>query len=467
MVETEIASSLARSVIDTNYGDLPAETVAVVKQHILHTLAAALGGGDAPGCKMVVDVVREWGGKAEGTVLVYGGKVPAVNAALANSTMAHARDFCCNDDRTFYKTSVVVIPAVLAAAEKRGGVTGRELITAACLGIELGIRIALAIVPSPAHALSPMIGSLASAAGVARILGLDQEQVLDALGIAYCQVSASGTSTTSPALTKRLGPGLAAKAGVFSAELALKGFKGVRKVLQGPTGYFCTYHGVEGNLESLAADLGRRWEIVEVGPKGYPCCRRVHGPIDATLALVREHDLRAEDVEAVNVRGSRRNLYPSSAEATPETQFARRHPRGVVDAQFSIPWGVATALLKRKVFIEDFSEEALEDGAVQRMADAVTLTVDPLLDNTSTMVTPVVVELRTRGGQTLSHRVDFPKGNPRNPVDVAETRENFRKCAARAAEHVSPVNAERALDLLDHLEEIDDVGRLPEYLSDA
>ena len=106
----DIAVPFAEHMVKTEYRDLPSEVVAATKQHLMHTLATAIGGSGAPGCKAVVDLVSEWGGREESTILVYGGKVPAIHAALADGTMAHALDFCVNDDRTDYKTSVVAVP---------------------------------------------------------------------------------------------------------------------------------------------------------------------------------------------------------------------------------------------------------------------------------------------------------------------------------------------------------------------
>lgn len=458
-------SLISKHVLETKYEDLTKEAVTATKHHILHTISTVIAGSNAPGVKAVLDLVEDSGGATESTILVYGNKVPAINAALVNSTMAHAQDYCMNDDRTFYKTSVVAIPVALAVAEKMKEVTGKELITAVCLGVDLGVRIALAINPKPSHALSPMLGGFASTTAAARLLGLNEEQFLDALGIAYCQVSASGGSTISPSLTKRLQPGLAARAGVFSALLAKKGFKSARNIFQGPKGYFVTYHGVEGDLKELTADLGKRWEIVNVGPKGYPCCRVLHAPIDATLALVHGHDIRPEEVEKVSVRGSRNNLFMAPDAITIEALEKRRHPRGVVDAQFSIPWAVATGIAKREVFIENFTEQGIKDLEIHKIADKVNLLAERSLENENTMLAPVVVEIETKKRGVFSQRVDFPKGNPMNPVTIEETRQNFRKCAAYAAKQLAKGKIDQAIEMIDNLEEVDNVNKLTVLLS--
>jgi len=459
----DVAIPLVEYIVNTKYEDLPPEAVAVTKQHLMHTMATVIGGSNAPGCRIVADLVTEWGGKEESTILVYGNKMPAVHAALANSTMAHSLDFCMNDDRTDYKTSVVVVPVSLAIMEQRKGVSGRELLTAIYLGIELGIRMGLAINPKPAHALSPLLGVFASAASAGKILNMGVEQILDALSIAYCQLCRSGVGLISPSLTKRLQPGLAARSGVFSALLAQKGYKGSRNVMQGQEGYFCSYHGEEGDLEELTAHLGKRYEIVNVYPKAFPCCRGLQASIDATLRLIHEHDIKAEEVETVTVYESTRN--PSIADKSEPGLWERlRHPRGVVDAQFSVPWGVASAIVNREAFIENFSEEGITNPAIHRLTDKVVVEFDPKLDETELMSTPAVVEIKNKNGQSFSKRVDFPKGSPQNPVSMEETRETFRRCAGYAAKTLPEKNVERAIETIDKLEEISDSRELTRLL---
>ena len=443
----------AKYIAGTKYEDLPPEVVAATKQHLMHTLATVIAGSSASGCKTIVDLVAEWGGREESTILVYGVRLPAVHAALANAAMGHALDFCLNDDRTDYKTSIVAVPAALAAMESKGGMSGKELLTAIYLGVELGIRMALAINPKPAHALSPALGGFASAAAVSKTLGLSSEQILDALSIAYCQVCPSGVGITSPSLTKRLTPGLAARAGTFSAFLAQKGFTGNRSIMEGPKGYFCTYHGQEGDLEELTSDLGHRFEIVRVFPKGYPCCRGLHASIEATLNLIKEHHLKAESVLGVIVYESTRN--PSVETKFDQNVLDRlRHPKGTVDAQFSVPWGVASAIVNGEVFIENFTEKGINNPEVHRLADKVTVEYDPSLDETELMSTPSVVEIKTNDGQIYSKRVDFAKGNPKNPVTLEETRENFRRCAGYAAKPLSKQKVEKAIEIIDRMEHV-------------
>lgn len=387
-----------------------------------------------------------------------------MNAAMVNGTMSHAQDYDMNDDRTFYKSSVVVVPVALAIAEERGGVGGEELIAAICVGIDLGIRIGLAVNPKPAHVLSQMVGGFGAVAAAARLLGLDQEQFLDALGIAYCHVSASGSSTSSPALTKRLLPGLAARAAVFSARLGQKGFKGGRNVLSGPKGYFQQYHKLEGDHDEILSELGRRWEVVNVGPKGYPCCRVLHAPIDAALAVVRENGIRPDEVENVTVRGSPTNIFLTSGNKAPASTRKLRHPEGVVDAQFSVHWAVAAAITRGNVSVDCFTETAINDPEINRLAERVELVGDELLDPNGVLLAPAIVEVTTRNRGTFSHRTNHAKGNPNNPVSWQETEQALRQSAAHAAAPLNSDKIEEGIRFIQVLKSAKDVSALPPML---
>lgn len=451
---------IAEHVLGSRFSDLDDSALAATKHHILHTLVTVIGGSNAPGIVPVHELAVATGGTGSSTVLVYGSKMTAMNAALVNSTMAHALDYDMNDDRTFYKSSVAVVPTALALAEELGVVDGKEFITAVCVGIDLGIRIGLAVSPQPAHVRSQLVGGFAAVTAASKLLSLNQEQMLDALGIAYCQVSASGSSTRSPALTKRLAPGLAARAGVFSARLGQNGFKADRDVLFGPKGFFRMYQGGPGDQDAFREGLGEKWEVVNVGPKGFPCCRILHAPVEATLALVKENNIKAQDVERVLVRGSRKNIFLSTGNKKPASTQKQRHPEGVVDAQFSIHWGVAAAIAKGHIFIDCFTESAINDPELNRLTELVELVAEDALDRHDILLAPVIVEITTKAGATFSKRIDYAKGNPKNPVSWEETEEAFHKSAAFAAKPLSKENIDTAIAIIRDLETVQDVRTL-------
>lgn len=457
--------ALAHHIARTRFEDLPPDAVAATKEHILHTLGTVLAGSAAPGCPELVGLLEESGGRPESSVLGWGLRMPAHAAAFANSAMAHAQEFDNNDDRIAYKSSVCAVPAALAIAERQSGVTGRDFLAAACVGIDFGIRLGLAIEPQPAHPIAPNLGPFAAAAASSRLLGLTKDQVWDALALASCGVAVVGSSTSALSYTKRFQTGAAARNGVFAALLAARGYRARQEVFGGRSGYYQVVHGRDGNVDVLMDGLGERYEVVNVGPKAYPSCRYTHGAIDAALALTRENDLHPEDIAKVTVTvGPRDFMVVFGGE---QNLAAKQRPESVVDAQFSIPYTVASAIARRRVVLDDMTEAAIRDSAVVGLAERVMPRVDPDLDNWPADVKPCEVEVVLRTGRRHARRVDYPKGNPRNPVPHEEIRANFLAFAARSARPLPPRHAERALEALEALEEVRDMAELTGLLGPA
>jgi len=282
----QIAGYLAR----TGYEALDDDALRATKNHILYTLGTIVAGSSAPGIKQALAGAQALsGGSSESTVLVHGDQLPAAFAALVNATMGHSRELDINDDRIAYKSSITVIPAALAMAEKIAPVSGKDFIAAVCLGVDLGIRLGLATNPKPVHARAIALGPFAAAAACVKILGLNEIGFHDALGIAFCRSTVTGNSTVAPSLTKRLGVGFASQSGVMAALLASAGFPASGEVFQGSAGFFQTFYRQEGDYEALLHQIGRRFEIVLVGPKPFPSCRYTHCAVTACVNLLRNH----------------------------------------------------------------------------------------------------------------------------------------------------------------------------------
>jgi 2-methylcitrate dehydratase PrpD len=464
MVHDDVTGILAEYLSRTQFEDLTGEAIRSTKIHILHTLGTVIAGSSAAGINQVLAAVSQWGTKEESAVLVCGVKLPAPSAALVNSTMAHSRELDINDDRIAYKTSVAAIPAALATAERRGHVSGKELITAVCLGVDLGIRIGLATNPKPTHVLFNALGPFAAAAASARILGLDEVGMRNALGIAYCRVTFSGNRSVSPSLTKRLGAGFASHSGVIAALLAAEGFPAAGEIFSGPTGYFQTYYKEEGDLDTLLDGPGRRYEIVSVGPKPFPSCRYTHPAVTGVMSLLRDHPITVEEIAEVRVRVGERDMHAVWGREEMERK-KRYRPEGIVDAQFSIPYTVAVTLLRGKLTLDDFTDEAISNEAVLSLAERVKPVLDPLLEQWPLDVKPQVVEIVTRDGTVYSQRVEYPKGSPSDPVTLDELQENFREMARFSARPLRREKIEQALSVVSRLEEIEDATIVSGLLS--
>ena len=211
---------LVKNIIDTNYHSLPADIVEATKKQVLDTLAVIVGGSSAKGMKELADLVTDWGGKEESTILIYGDEVPSHNAALVNSTMARARDFDDGNDSAGVHPSGIIVPACLAVGERAGGINGKDLIVAVALGYDLMSRLSRATVLSFAESgwdVTNLCGFFGAAAAAGKILDLNQKQLVNALGIAYQQSAGSIEGSTEGYTVKALGSGFAAKGGIMAA----------------------------------------------------------------------------------------------------------------------------------------------------------------------------------------------------------------------------------------------------------
>jgi 2-methylcitrate dehydratase PrpD len=447
-----LEQTIARYIVETEFANIPAEAVAATKQHVLHTVGTVLAGSAAPGAAELVETLRQFGGAQDSSIFGWNLRVPAAHAAMANSMMGHAQDFDNNDDRIAYKTSVCAVPAALAVAESLGTCSGRDVILATCIGIDLGIRMGLAVKPYPSHSQSPELGPFAAAAAASKLMKLDEDQVWDALGIAMCGVATIGVSTSGLTYSKRFEAGAAARNGVFAALLASKGFRARQNIFAGPGNFFKSVWKTEADLGIFLADLGEGFEVVNVGPKPYPCCRYTHAPIDAALSLMSEHTIHSDEIDQIRVTIGPRDF---------EVVFGgmngvatKQRPQTIVDAQFSIPYTVATAVLKGGVFLDDFTEAAINRPSILELSAKVVPVVNNDLDKWPADVKPCEVQFITTKSAKYTRRIDYAKGNPRNPVPYEEMRANFLSCAERAHRVVRNADAIRARDMIENLESL-------------
>lgn len=462
--KVDTAITFAKHTVNTMYEDLPAEAVEVTKRHILDQLATTIGGSTQPGCVELVELIKEWGGKEESTILAYGCKVPALNAAQANATMGHALDYDDCDDRTGEHAGDAVISAGLAMAERKGRVSGKEFLTAVAVGTDISYRLARTHKPKKVDVYtdgwmnSQLYGYIGAPATAGKILGLNEEQMINAFGIAYQEAGGNVQCVIDGALTKRMGPSFAARAGIFSTLLAQKGIRGVQNTLEGPAGMFNTYLFGNYDPEVLTADLGKKFMGVEAGFKPYPSCRMNHPFNDATLALVKEHSIKPEDVAEVTL------ITGKTGCGNCEPIEIKRTPRTIVDAQFSIPWNVAVALVYGKVLIKDFTPEAIKDTTVLQMTQKISCRLDESLTRRSA-IEPGIVEIKTKDMRILSKRVDCAYGNPQNPMGWEAFADKLRDCASWMAKPIPRENLGKVVEMAKRLEELDDVSSIIQLLS--
>ena len=450
---------LVRNVSKVKYEDIPPQVLAATKKSIVDTFAAMLAGTSAQGCPEVVAQVLEWGGKEESTVFHYGKKVPAFLAALANGMMARAVDSDDVFEPGTMHASASIVPAVVAAAEMKGGLSGKQFLTAVTLGIDMICRMGRTNkIPSGLSGMNVTFqyACFGCAGVVGRVLGLDEEKMVHAMGLAYSQTAGNSQNLMEGTLATRFSQGLAAQAGVYAAVFARRGITAAREVLEGKFGYYPVYQRGEYDVRSLLDGLGERFEGVNVTLKKYPCCMHSHAAIDALLDISGKQGLNCDDVDRVTVKINQQgfNFVCLPLEKT-------RVPRSIPEAQFSLPYAAATALVKRKLFLDDFTEEQIQNPHVLQVAQRVDCLVDPELDKRyPASVTPAIVEVRTKKGKVFSRRVVERRGAPTNPLTMEEIEEKFRQCARFARNPMPEDRVGEILVFLRGMEDQDDVTRI-------
>jgi 2-methylcitrate dehydratase PrpD len=457
--DTEFAFALARFACALKLGSLPAHVVEAAKTNIFDTLACAIAGSSAPGFTEALELATEWGGAPQATVLAFGHKMPAHHAAWVNGTMAHARDYDDTHDAAVLHAGVSVMPAALAAAELRGGVSGADFIAGVAAGLEticrLGVATRISIVES-GFMYTSLFGHFAATVAAARVLGLDYTQTVNALGIAYSQVAGNHQVTRDGAMTKRMQPGFAAQAALLSVQLARKNVRGVQHTFDGADGFLRVYLRDRCDGDLLRAELGERFEFANLSYKAYPCCRFNHTAIDAVLALRAQTVIDPQRIRSVRV-GLNRQAY--EAVCTPIA--IRKSPQTIVHAQFSIPYTVATALADGCVELRHFTPETIHRADVLQLAQKVDGVVDDAIERDwGRNISPAHLRVEMDDGSIREMRVDYPKGHPDRPMSVADFDAKLRDCIRFAGTALPEDAATQLRAVVSDLANVRDVSEL-------
>jgi 2-methylcitrate dehydratase PrpD len=405
----------------------PSRLVDAARLNVLDTLACSMAGFRAPGAPEVLELVRDWGGKPEAQVLWSDLRVPAPQAAWINGIMAHACDYDDTHDKAILHGGISVVPAALAAVDVAGRpVSGKDFYAGVIVGLELICRIGIATrigLIKAGFIYSSLFSYFAAAAAAARVLRLTPEQTVNAIGIAFTQAAGTHQVTRDGALTKRMQPGFGARAGLTAVAMALKGIRGAQRTFEGEDGLGRIYLQNELDSAKLRAGLGETFHFEDLAYKPYPCCRMNHCAIDAALQLRARPGFDWKQVSAINVR---MNGQGHSAVAVPLD--VRRAPRTVVQAQFSVCYTVACALVQGRVGLSDFTDEAFKRRDIMDLAARVTPTVDPEFERIcGRHVSPARIEVVV-GGWSHAAEVIVAKGGLDAPMSNTEMMLKIEDC---------------------------------------
>jgi 2-methylcitrate dehydratase PrpD len=458
-----LTAYVADFVASTKYSDIPKDVVHLGKKSILDGLGLALAGSAAKSGELVRRHLQGLG-CADGVASIIGSnlRVPARFAAFANGTAIHADDYddtqlAVAKDRVYgllTHPTAPALPAVLAVAEQ-GGRSGKDLLTAYHVGVEVECKIAEAINPRHyQHGFhsTATCGTFGAAAGLANLCGLPAEVACVSLGIAGSL--SAGLRENFGTMMKPFHAGRAAESGVIAAEFAGLGFTATPHILEAPRGFFRAAGGGydEG---AIRGKLGNPWTFANPGVsiKPHPSGSLTHPGMTLMLSLIKQHDIRPDQVARVKV-GTNQNM-PNA--------LIHHRPRTELQAKFSMEFCMAILLLDRKAGLPEFTDEVVNRPDVQAMIQKVEFGVHREAEAAGYDKMTTIIEIALKDGRTLSGRADFGKGSPANPMSYDEVAEKFRECAAFS---LWPADkAKRVIELVKGLEDLPDVRELTALLS--
>jgi 2-methylcitrate dehydratase PrpD len=453
-----ITDKLVKNVVQTRFESLDKECIGKAKLRILDAIGCAIAGANAPGCQMLLDLVRKWGGTGESTVIAHGGKAPAHNVAMMNSLMTRSFDFEPVEAEGEGKSSPAhisgtTVPVTLAVAEQQAA-SGKDFITALVIGDDLACRLGVAsgFDFNLGWDNTGTINMFGATAIASKLLRLNEKQVMNAFGIALNQLAGTMAGVFDKTMAFKLPIALASRDGIFAAELAKQGFGGVKEPFLGPRGYFALYCR-NSNVEDLAKDIGKRFYADRV-IKPYAACRATHPAIDCALEIARNNDIKVEDIEQIIVHVTPGTLtgfvgQPFAIGETPQ-----------VDGAFSIRYTVATALLRKGVKPEYYTAECIHDPKIKILIDQIRLVGDIPQEKAPT----TEIQVKTQDGHIFVAHTNFPQGDFRKtPLAVEEIKAKYRSNIA-FSQTVSEENSENALGIIERLEDLDDAGNLIKLL---
>lgn len=438
---TTAAQRLAAFGAELTYALLPAEVVAAAKLHLLDTLGCGLAAVALDEAPFVVGAAAEEAAGGPATALGMPDGLASADAALVNGTLCHALDYDDTHPDSVVHVSAAVVPAALAAGEVAGA-SGRELVCALVAGNETSTRIGMAAGGRfHARGLHPtgVCGVFGATVAAARVRGLDPGQTANALGIAGSMAGGLLEFLADGAKTKPLHPGWAAHAAVSAVRLAAHGATGPATVLEGRRGFFATYlHDVAVDLTGQLADLGRRWETPEIAYKPYPACHYTHAPIDALAELVEREGLTAGDVASITALSDETGVGLVLAPLEDKLR-----PRTVYDAKFSLPYCLAARLVRGRVDVGSFTDEAITEPAVLELAARVDYELKAYAAAPDAF--PGGVHVRTRDGRVLTAELRHQRGGSENPMSPQEVIDKYRANAEPALPARTVADLERAV----------------------
>jgi 2-methylcitrate dehydratase PrpD len=443
------AARFATHALATSFEDLPADAVLKAKTFVLDSLGVGIAGTSLGGGAGLLAVASSWGAVEEAQVWGRTARLPAPAAAFLNAWHMHNQEFDCLHDRAFVHAMASVLPAAMAAADRRGGVPGKELIVAIAVGVDVAASLGMASRAGFRFFRPATAGGFGAVAAAGRVLGLDEGTLAGAF--AWQLAQASGTMQAhqegSPIIPAQVG--FNARSALHACELAPLGFSPTRNVFEGEFGYLPLFEA-DWDLAPALDALGQTFLISGVSHKPYPAGRAAHAGIEGAATLQRTHGFAAEDVDQVLVIAPRQVQRMVGRPVRPDA--------GPAYARLCIGYAIAKVLQHGALDLAHFRGKALADTSTHALAERVRVEADGTTG--SIALAPQRVVVRLRSGVEHEWGCETLPGCPMRPLDRERHLAKFRRCLDFAAEPLAPDAAERLIAMVDRLDELPDTREL-------
>lgn len=423
-MDKSYSRQISEFAVNLKYGDLPADVIHEVKRYLCDSIGCAYGGYHTKDVRILRDIYTKMAGKPESTLIGFGDQMPAVNSALVNALMIRALDF--ND--IYWKEDPShpsdIIPAALSVGEMVDA-SMKEVIVGIVLAYEFEMRLCEFGKPGVRerkwhHAtltqfVSPIVAG--------KLLGLSVDKMVNAIGISGCHNHTIGCPTAGKlTMMKNTVDPMATQAGVFAALMADKGYSGTEAVFEGKEGLMDVF-GPAWDTEKLLGNLGAKFKILNCSMKAFPTEALTHTHITTTLKVIKDNDIKPEDIEQVTVTTIARacDILFDPHKYRPESRETADH---------SLPYCIAAAIVDRQITTQTFSDEKMKDPRIWQVIDKIKGEASIEFENMFPAKQPSRVKIRTIAGKEYSAYLEFPKGDPREPMTEDDLKAKFNALSA-------------------------------------
>lgn len=447
-----LSERFAAHALGAQFTQLPADALAQAKVFILDTLGVGIAGSSAYGADALSAAAAGWGEGAEATVWGRRDRAPATAAAMANAFQVHCQEYDCVHEGAVLHPMATALPAALAYAERVGGISGRDLIMACAVGVDVSAGLGIASRSAMRFFRPATAGGFGATAAVGRLMGLSEARLIDAFGVQYAQTSGTLQAHVEGSAALPLQVGFNSRAALQSCDLAAAGMPGMRDVFEGPYGYLRLFEG-EWDLGEVIAGLGSRWLIAEMSHKPYPAGRATHGGVEGLMRLMQ--GVTPDQVERVEITGppvtARLCARPDLPDPTPNY------------ARLCMAFIAAKVMLHGEIDLKHYRGGELTDAATHDLARKVTMRSDG--GSNPNALVPIDVVLTLKNGEERRWHCDQMLASPSRRLTREQHLTKFRRCWDFAHAPLPESAREALIAMVDELETLPDIRAMTALLA--